>query len=297
MGRRRDRAPRRQPHRRGHRRRGRPTGRRDADPWAVLTLSTAFGREVASRAAAAARGRPHRRRGRPRGRGRPARRVEARVRRSARRRDLRELTGADGDRATGMLPTLGPARRARPSRTTRSRVDRARPRPRPRRTRDDDIDVLAEAHAVIGVGIGVGPDEYRRSNRCATLLGAELGATRKVTDKGWLPRARQIGITGRAIAPRLFVSIGASGKFNHSVGVRAAAHGARDQPRPRRADLGRRRHRHRRRLARRAATARRPAAARAERSPSPGAGSGGRRSGFAAGARTSRAARPSRRRR
>jgi electron transfer flavoprotein alpha subunit len=43
-----------------------------------------------------------------------------------------------------------------------------------------------------------------------------------VTDAGWLPRARQIGITGRSIAPRLFVSIGASGKFNHMVGVRAA---------------------------------------------------------------------------
>jgi electron transfer flavoprotein alpha subunit len=43
-----------------------------------------------------------------------------------------------------------------------------------------------------------------------------------VTDKGWLPRARQIGITGRAIAPRLYVSIGASGKFNHIVGARAA---------------------------------------------------------------------------
>jgi electron transfer flavoprotein alpha subunit len=54
------------------------------------------------------------------------------------------------------------------------------------------------------------------------LLGAELGATRKVTDEGWLPRARQVGITGRSIAPRLFVSIGASGKFNHTVGVRAA---------------------------------------------------------------------------
>ncbi|MDQ1382045.1 MAG: electron transfer flavoprotein alpha subunit, partial [Actinomycetota bacterium] len=40
--------------------------------------------------------------------------------------------------------------------------------------------------------------------------------------KGWLPRSRQIGITGRSIAPRLFVSVGASGKFNHSVGLRAA---------------------------------------------------------------------------
>jgi electron transfer flavoprotein alpha subunit len=54
------------------------------------------------------------------------------------------------------------------------------------------------------------------------VLGAELGATRKVTDQGWLPRARQIGITGRSVAPRLLVSIGASGTFNHTIGVRAA---------------------------------------------------------------------------
>ncbi len=90
------------------------------------------------------------------------------------------------------------------------------------RTRDDDLDVLAEAEAVIGVGMGVAPDEYPALEPLRTLLRAELGATRKVTDKGWLPRARQIGITGRAIAPRLYVSIGASGKFNHSIGLRGA---------------------------------------------------------------------------
>jgi len=54
------------------------------------------------------------------------------------------------------------------------------------------------------------------------VLGAQLGATRKVTDKGWLPRARQIGITGRSLAPRLYVGLGVSGKFNHMVGVRGA---------------------------------------------------------------------------
>jgi len=54
------------------------------------------------------------------------------------------------------------------------------------------------------------------------VLRAELGATRKVTDKGWMARARQIGITGRTIAPRLYVALGTSGKFNHVVGVRRA---------------------------------------------------------------------------
>ena len=37
-----------------------------------------------------------------------------------------------------------------------------------------------------------------------------------------MPRARQVGITGHSIAPALFLSIGSSGKFNHTVGVRSA---------------------------------------------------------------------------
>ena len=43
-----------------------------------------------------------------------------------------------------------------------------------------------------------------------------------MTDKGWLPRARQIGITGHSVAPALYVAIGVSGKFNHIVGARGA---------------------------------------------------------------------------
>jgi electron transfer flavoprotein alpha subunit len=90
------------------------------------------------------------------------------------------------------------------------------------RTRDDDLDALAEAATVVGVGRGVSPNEYGTLDPLLTMLGAELAATRKVTDEGWLPRSRQVGITGRSIAPRLFVSVGASGKFNHAVGIRAA---------------------------------------------------------------------------
>jgi electron transfer flavoprotein alpha subunit len=90
------------------------------------------------------------------------------------------------------------------------------------RTRDDDLDLLAEARVVVGVGRGVDPADYGALDPLRRALGAELGATRKVTDEGWLPRSRQVGITGRSIAPRLYVSIGASGKFNHVVGVRAA---------------------------------------------------------------------------
>jgi len=86
----------------------------------------------------------------------------------------------------------------------------------------DELEDLAAASCVIGVGRGVEPDQYHLLDRLRRVLGAELGATRKVTDQGWLPHSRQIGITGRTIAPRLYIAIGTSGKFNHLVGVRRA---------------------------------------------------------------------------
>lgn len=87
---------------------------------------------------------------------------------------------------------------------------------------DDDLDTLANAAVVVGVGRGVAPEQYGLLDPLCALLGATLAATRKVTDNRWLPRARQIGITGRSIAPDLYVSIAANGAFNHSVGYRNA---------------------------------------------------------------------------
>jgi electron transfer flavoprotein alpha subunit len=88
--------------------------------------------------------------------------------------------------------------------------------------RNDDMDRLASTTTVVGVGQGVLPDEYPDLEPLLKVLDAELGATRKVTDNTWLPRARQIGITGRNVRPRLYVAIGLSGSFNHMIGVRAA---------------------------------------------------------------------------
>jgi electron transfer flavoprotein alpha subunit len=90
------------------------------------------------------------------------------------------------------------------------------------RHRDDDRDLLANAAIVIGVGAGVAPTDLPEIEAHAAAIGAELCATRRVTDAGWMPRARQVGITGHSIAPRLYLAIGTSGKFNHTVGVRSA---------------------------------------------------------------------------
>ena len=72
-----------------------------------------------------------------------------------------------------------------------------------------------------GKGVG-GPEAIPELEAYAARLGGALGASRDVADAGWIPKNRQIGLTGRAIAPRLLVEVGVRGAFEHTVGsVRA----------------------------------------------------------------------------
>lgn len=89
-----------------------------------------------------------------------------------------------------------------------------------RRTLDEVAGTLAAAPALVGVGAGVDPSCYGALDDLLEVLGASLVATRKVTDKGWLPRTRQVGLTGIHVDPRLYIAIGISGRTNHVVGLR-----------------------------------------------------------------------------
>jgi electron transfer flavoprotein alpha subunit len=88
--------------------------------------------------------------------------------------------------------------------------------------REDDIQRLLSATAVVGVGAAIEPQRYAELDPLLGALGAQLAATRRVTDKGWLPHARQVGLTGHSIAPRVYLAIGISGSSNHMIGVRRA---------------------------------------------------------------------------
>ena len=87
---------------------------------------------------------------------------------------------------------------------------------------EDDFDALDRAATVIGLGAGVDPARYGDVESLRALLGAELAATRKVTDAGALAHCRQLGVTGRAVAPRLYLAIGISGSHHHLAGVERA---------------------------------------------------------------------------
>ena len=83
---------------------------------------------------------------------------------------------------------------------------------------------LDSAEIAIGVGKGIqGPDKLPVIEELAAALGgAPLAATRDIADLGWLPRQHQVGLTGRAISPKLYFSIGIRGAFEHTVGIRRA---------------------------------------------------------------------------
>ena len=87
----------------------------------------------------------------------------------------------------------------------------------------DDAAALDKARAVVCVGMGVGePERIRELDDLRALLGADFICTRDVVEAGWMPRQRQVGLTGRSIAPRLYVGIGVRGDFNHAVGIQRA---------------------------------------------------------------------------
>lgn len=90
------------------------------------------------------------------------------------------------------------------------------------RLAEDDFDALERAAAVICLGAGVAPGDRAEAEPLRAALGAEYAATRKVTDAGTLPHSRQLGVTGRDIAPRLYVALGVSGSPHHTAGVRRA---------------------------------------------------------------------------
>jgi electron transfer flavoprotein alpha subunit len=46
-----------------------------------------------------------------------------------------------------------------------------------------------------------------------------MGATRVITDRGWVSHERQIGTTGVVVDPRLYVAFGISGAVQHTAGL------------------------------------------------------------------------------
>jgi len=89
---------------------------------------------------------------------------------------------------------------------------------------------LAEARRIFGGGGGLvpagadGAAVMRLLAEVAAALKAAAGATRVVTDAGWMSYDRQIGTTGVTVSPELYVAFGISGAAQHVTGLGAPDH-------------------------------------------------------------------------
>ncbi|HAU39024.1 MAG TPA: electron transfer flavoprotein subunit alpha [Phycisphaerales bacterium] len=82
---------------------------------------------------------------------------------------------------------------------------------------------LQDADAVVAVGRGIKKaDNLPVARKLADALGAALGATRDVVDRGWLSYPHQIGLSGKTVTPRLYVALGVSGSIQHLAGMQTA---------------------------------------------------------------------------
>lgn len=82
---------------------------------------------------------------------------------------------------------------------------------------------LTQAPILVSVGRGIkAPENITMAQKLATLLGAELSASRPICDEGWLPMDRQIGSSGQTVAPKLYLALGISGAIQHVVGMKGS---------------------------------------------------------------------------
>jgi electron transfer flavoprotein alpha subunit len=80
---------------------------------------------------------------------------------------------------------------------------------------------VTEAEVIVAGGRGVGSAEnFRLVEQLAHLMGAAVAASRPAVDAGWAPYERQVGLSGKTVAPRLYVACGISGVNHHVVGMR-----------------------------------------------------------------------------
>lgn len=86
----------------------------------------------------------------------------------------------------------------------------------------DEAD-LQSADRIVSAGSGLKKAEnLALVRRLAEQLGAAIGATRNVVDRGWLPYAHQVGLSGKTVSPSLYVAVGVSGAIQHLAGMKTS---------------------------------------------------------------------------
>ncbi|MBX8634845.1 MAG: electron transfer flavoprotein subunit alpha/FixB family protein [Thermoplasmata archaeon] len=84
----------------------------------------------------------------------------------------------------------------------------------------EDVDI-EKARIVVSVGRGIEKKENLPvfEDLVNSLSGAVLAGSRPVIDNGWLPKGRQVGVSGKTVKPKLYIALGISGAIQHLSGM------------------------------------------------------------------------------
>lgn len=82
-----------------------------------------------------------------------------------------------------------------------------------------DVDISKES-LLIAVGRGIQrEDNIELAEELAEALGGVVCSSRPVVDQGWLPTARLVGKSGKAVSPTMYLALGISGAPEHVEGI------------------------------------------------------------------------------